>query len=457
MPFDGNVDFPEKLQPLFEPARYKVLHGGRGGAKSWGIARALLIEGVSKPGLRVLCVREFQTSMAESVHKLLSDQIIDLGLSDQYEVQKDYIFGPWTSDGTKRTQFAFYGIKNNIDKIKSFEGVDRVWAEEADKVSESSWKTLIPTIRKNDSEIWISFNPHLRKDYTYKHFVVSPRPDSIVIEVNYWDNPWFPPVLQKEMENCKEEDFDEYLHIWCGKCKQVLTGAVYAKEIQKVILEGRLGRVPYQCGYGVSTYWDLGLRDMTSIWFVQFVGFQTLVIDFYENRGEDMEHYIMMLQNRGYTYDMHWLPHDGTRRGIMTKKTPKSALEAKGYKGKVRVVPRAKPYLGISAGRTLFSRCYFDEAKITAPHLDGMSGWDRLGNYRYKIDDGEYANLPLHDDNSNAADAFRTLAMSTNEPRKKGSQRLYSGDEDAPGPRSFREKVMALRERLPGPQGWMSQ
>ena len=141
------TEFPEKLRFLFEPARYKVLYGGRGGAKSWGVARALLIQAAVAP-LRVLCAREFQSSIVESVHHLLQSQIGIIGLGDFYEVQSSVI------RGANGSEFIFAGLRNNVTKIKSFEGIDRVWIEEAQTVSRSSWETLIPTIRREDSEIW---------------------------------------------------------------------------------------------------------------------------------------------------------------------------------------------------------------------------------------------------------------------------------------------------------------
>lgn len=140
------AEFPVKLRFLFQPARYKILYGGRGGAKSWGVARALLIQAAATP-LRILCAREFQNSIVESVHHLLQAQIEATGLGSFYEIQNSVI------RGGNGSEFIFAGLRNNVTKIKSFEGVDRVWVEEAQTVSKSSWDTLIPTIRKDGSEI----------------------------------------------------------------------------------------------------------------------------------------------------------------------------------------------------------------------------------------------------------------------------------------------------------------
>ena len=140
--------------------------------------------------MRILCAREFMTSMRDSVHKLLSDQIESMGLIGFYEITQA------TIRGKNGTEFSFVGLKNNVANVKSYEGVDICWVEEAQTVSRLSWNVLIPTIRKEKSEIWISFNPELETDETYQRFVVKPPRDSVLIKINWSDNPWFPDTLQ---------------------------------------------------------------------------------------------------------------------------------------------------------------------------------------------------------------------------------------------------------------------
>jgi len=219
-----DVEIPKKLKFLFEPHRYKVAHGGRGGTKSWNFARALLVIGVTRP-IRVLCTRELQTSIQESVHKVLSSQIELLGFDSFYKIQKT------TIEGINGTEFIFAGVRNNVTKIKSMEGIDICWVEEAEKVSDDSWKVLIPTIREAGSEIWVSFNPHEATDPTYKRFVLHPPPDAKVVEIGWQDNPWFPEELEKErqyslslIEEAKDEHERQqaqmdYDHIWEGKVR----------------------------------------------------------------------------------------------------------------------------------------------------------------------------------------------------------------------------------------------
>lgn len=216
------AEFPHKLRFLFRPARYKVAHGGRGGAKSWGFARALLIQAAQRK-LRVLCARELQISIQDSVHKLLGEQIDALGLGAFYEVQQA------TIRGHNGSEFIFSGLRSNATKIKSMEGVDICWVEEAQTVSAESWDILTPTIRKSGSEIWVSFNPDLDEDPTYQRFVVSPPPGAVVVEIGWQDNPWFPEVLRAEKDHLYSVDPEAAAHVWGGQTRrnsaaQVLRG-----------------------------------------------------------------------------------------------------------------------------------------------------------------------------------------------------------------------------------------
>lgn len=399
------IEFPEKMQFLFDPMRYKVLHGGRGGAKSWGVARALLILGAQKQ-TRVLCAREFQKSIGDSVHKLLSDQIAAMGLTHFYEVQQNVI------RGRNGTEFTFHGLKHNIANIKSVEGTDICWVEEAQTVSKSSWETLIPTIRKENSEIWITFNPSLEDDETYKRFVKSPPKNSIVSAINWSDNPWFPKVLADEKDDLKAKDFDAYLTVWEGKCRVTLDGAIFANEVRKATTDNRFTRVPYDAGKPVNTYWDLGRADKTAIWFAQQIGFEYRIIDYYENQGHALGHYLQELQKRGYVYGEMWLPHDAQNELLASERTIAQQVQAAGYR--TQITPKTSIADGIEAARTFFSSCYFDEDKCS----DGIQC---LRNYRYEVDENtkQYSNRPLHDWASHGADAFRYMAVSMKVPPKK--------------------------------------
>ncbi|KKK63324.1 hypothetical protein LCGC14_2995430, partial [marine sediment metagenome] len=207
---------------LFQPARYKVAYGGRGSAKSWSFARALIIKSLERP-LRILCGRELQNSIKDSVHRLLSDQIELMGLSDAFEILTTEI------RGINGSLFLFEGLKHNITRIRSMEGIDIAWLEEAEKVSERSWEVLIPTIRQEGSEIWASFNPDDEHDPTYQRFIVNPPPDALVKKVGWRDNPWFPESLRLEKDYLYRVDPDAAAHVWGGDFRtmsdaQVLSG-----------------------------------------------------------------------------------------------------------------------------------------------------------------------------------------------------------------------------------------
>ena len=324
-------ELPAKLIPLRNPKRYKVLYGGRGGSKSWGIARQLLLDGYDKP-LRILCAREFQSSIRESVHRLLADQIYSMGLDGFYEIQNAVI------RGKNGTEFGFEGLKHNVTKIKSYEGADRVWVEEAQAVSRASWNILIPTIRKPHSEIWMSFNPELDTDETYQRFVVNPPEDSIVIKLNYSDNPWFPQVLRDEMEDMKRKDFATYLNIWEGECRPALEGAVYANELRLATEQKRISNVPYTAESGVKAFLDIGWADNTSIWFAQKLGMEYRLIDYYENSQYPIEHYLRTMQSRGYIYDTVYLPHDARAKSLQTGRSIEEIVRNTGFNVNVWII-----------------------------------------------------------------------------------------------------------------------
>ena len=401
----ARAEFPVKLEGLFKKSRYKVAYGGRGGAKSWGIARALLILGAKSP-MRILCAREFMTSMRDSVHKLLCDQIEALNLFGFYEITQASI------KGKNGTEFAFAGLKNNISNIKSFEGVDIAWVEEAQTVSRLSWNVLIPTIRKESSEIWVSFNPELETDETYQRFVAIPPADCITMKVNWSDNPWFPETLKLEKDALKVRDEEAYNQVWEGLCRQTVDGAIFAKEMQQAEKEGRICRVPYDATKPVHAVFDLGWSDSTAIWFLQFVGMETRLIRYIEDSQKTISFYLATMQTFGYVYDTIWLPHDAENKTLAAAgRTIDDIVRAAGFK--TRIMPRVPVLDSINAARTIFPTCYFDREHTA----DGLAC---LRHYRYEVDPdtGQFSRNPLHDYYSHGADAFRYIALMIKEPVK---------------------------------------
>jgi phage terminase large subunit len=404
---NGIADFPEKLSCLFEPdySRYRVLFGGRGGAKSWGIARALLIKAARQP-LRILCAREFQTSIKDSVHKLLSDQIFAMGMQGLFEITQNSI------RGKNGSEFAFIGLKNNIANVKSYEGVDIAWVEEANTTSKLSWSTLIPTIRKENSEIWVSFNPELETDETYQRFVVSPPEGSIVQKINWSDNPWFPETLRIEKDNLFVRDREAYNTVWEGMCRQTVDGAIFAKEMQQAEFEGRITRVPYDPVKPVLAVFDIGWADATAVWFVQFVGMETRLIRYYETTQTTISQILAKMQTFGYVYDTLYLPHDAQNKTLAANgRSIEEIVRAAGYN--VRIIDRTPIVDSINAARTIFPKCYFDRENT-------HEGLQCLRHYRYDVnpDTGNFSQKPLHDNYSHGADAFRYIGLMINEPKQ---------------------------------------
>lgn len=405
-----NVEWPEILLLLMEHLgpgedktkcrRYYVSYGGRASAKSWTFARALLVQGLYDP-LRILCAREIMRTVADSVHRLLKDQIAALGLGDWYTVTDTSIVG------VNGTEFLFAGLRTlDANKIKSLEGIDIVWVEEAQAVSKKSWETLIPTIRAEGSEIWASFNPELDSDDTYQRFVVHQPDNAWVQRVTYRDNPWFPDVLEQERLSLKKRDPIEYEHVWEGKPRTVVVGAIYANEIIKMIEDRRVRPVPYDPKLKVHTIWDLGWNDQTSIIFAQRLVSEVRIIDYEEESFLRYDEWAKRLDKKPYLYGDHWLPHDGgneTQGGAgLSAQAQLTPLLGK----KPKIIARASSVENpIKLARMMFPRVYVDEVKCERLMTC-------LKRFRRGVPEstGE-PGAPIKDEYRHGADAFGGLAM----------------------------------------------
>jgi len=408
-PMVQTIQLPAKLQFLFEPARYKVTWGGRGGGKSWGIARALILL-VGQAKKRVLCTREYQNSIQESVHRLLTDQIEIMGLTSKFTITANSI------TGANGSEFIFAGLKTDPQKIKSTEGVDIVWVEEAQKVSNNSWEILIPTIRQAGSEIWVSMNPDEEFDPTYVRFITNRPPNAQVVKLGWQDNPWFPSELEVERQYLLKSDPESYANVWEGDCRRHSEGAYYGKQFVQAYQEGRITRVPPDPALRTLTFWDLGIHDYTAIWFAQFARQEIHLIDYYEMSGEGLPHYARVLDTRAkeldILYDEHWAPHDIEARELGAGRSRSETAKSLGIDFKVVKISQAKTpgkmYVaeGIDAVRGLFHRMWFDEVRCAL-------GIKRLKGYRKEWLDKHqcWSDSPVHDANSHGADALRNMAM----------------------------------------------
>lgn len=393
-----NLRLPVKLAGLYQPRRYKVMHGGRGGGKSHGVAEVLLDMAARSP-LRILCAREIQKSMRDSVHRLLKDKVVKLGLQGFYEVLDNEI------RGANGSLFLFSGLQSHtVDSIKSFEGVDIVWVEEAHGVSKKSWDVLIPTIRKEGSEIWLTLNPDMDTDETYTRFIARRSPDTWVCEINWRDNPWLPSVLDQERKKAKMMDPDSYDHIWEGKPRRVAEGAIYRHEIEAIYSEGRVCPVPYDPGLPVHTIWDLGWNDAMTIGMVQRGPQDVRIIDYIEDSHRTLDWYVAQLEKRPYRWGTDFLPHDGKTRNFQTGKSTQQQLQAMGRRD-VQVLSAMNVEEGIKLARMLFPRCFFDESK-TARLLECLRRYRRA--MHTKTDEPM---APLHDEFSHGADMYRYIGQ----------------------------------------------
>lgn len=392
------IQIPDVFQGMFEPWRFRVYYGGRGGGKSESVCRALLVIGMQKT-IRVLCCREFQASIADSVHKLLSDIIRTHNLDAFYTVTQT------TIRGANGTEFIFKGLKHNANEIKSMAGVDYCFVEEAEKVSNNSWELLIPTIRKEGSSITIVFNPKNISDPTYQRFVATKYDDSLVKKVSWEDNPFFPDVLHKERLRLLEIDPEAYEHVWLGNFDTRRSGAVYAKQLAKARDEGRITKVPYDPSCEVFTAWDLGFGDATSIWWLQFVGRELRWLEYYENSGEQLDHYAQVVKSKPYNYKMHghYLPHDGGHGNIRGDSVSKQ-LTLLGLTNTV-LTRETDINPGLELVRQTIAYSVFDHEKCK----DGIHALENYG-YEWDEDRGIFKAKPRHDWTSHAADSARAAA-----------------------------------------------
>jgi phage terminase large subunit len=397
----AHLQLPQKLEPLRFPKRYKVIYGGRDGAKSWSIAQILLLLGTERP-LRILCAREVQRSIKDSVHKLLCDQINRLELG--------YFYNPLQTEirGLNGTEFLFTGLSDQtVESMKSFEGVDICWLEEARPLTKRSLTILIPTIRKAGSEIWMSFNPELDTDEVYVRFVENTPPDCLLIKINWNENPWYSRALDSERERMRLEDPEGYAHVWDGMCKAAVDGAIYFNELAAATKASRIRNVPYDPMLKVHTVWDLGYNDKVAIVFVQKVASEIRVIRYLEDNLKDLPWYVSELKKLEYNWGRDYLPHDGYAARLESGgKSTYHILKALGRpvvpKG---LMPNVDVEEGIKQARLVFPRVYFDKE-----HARGLV--DHLKRYKRSIPSttGE-PGAPVHDASSHGSDAFRYMAL----------------------------------------------
>ena len=264
------IKFPTWMQEFFRPHRYKVLYGGRGSGKSYAVADYLLLAAAQRP-MRILCAREYQNSLSESVIHLLAERAKALYLDRFFIVQRDSI------RGKNYSQFIFRGVRNNIASIKSLAKIDCVWVEEAQTLSKVSWDILIPTIREPGSEFLVTFNPVNNDDPTYKMFVTDPPKDAYVRKVNWRDNPHWPDILEMERVSLLEKDPELYQHVYEGECLTISDAQIFKHKYE--VREVRFTQLIANKADGPYVGLDFGFSVDPTAWVSCWILNNTLYID----------------------------------------------------------------------------------------------------------------------------------------------------------------------------------
>lgn len=405
---------PKAFKALFDPQyRDYAYYGGRGGAKSHSVAASLVIQAAQQP-LRIVCAREIQDSIKDSVKQLIEDKIEALGLGAHFER-----LGSETR-AKNGGGFLYKGMWRNPDAIKSLEGADIFWGEEANRFSARSIKLVRPTMRKPGSRMIWTWNPEFDHDPIDKLFRgdAGPPPNSLVQEVSWRDNPWFEGTpLQAEMEHDRKVDAATAAHVWDGAYVQAVEGAYYAAQLAEVRQDGRITTLAKDPILRVRAFWDLGRRDATAIWIAQFVDKEIRVLDYIEGRGQELAYYIGELQSRGWGKALMELPHDGVHVTLIAKGSAQEQLEAAGFE--VNITPNqgaGAAMLRVKAARRLFPQIWFNDT----PHI--QPGIKALSAYHEKRDEKRNVGLgPLHDWASDPADAFGLMCVVYEAPTEKSA------------------------------------
>jgi phage terminase large subunit len=397
------------FEPLLGPARYKGAWGGRGSGKSHFFAGLMAEYALVNRGFRGVCGREVQRSLKESSKRLIEDKLVQFGLgeADGFKVFREVIQTP--GDGV----IMFQGLQDHTaESIKSLEGVDVFWGEEAQSFSPRSMQLLRPTIRKDGSELWFGWNPRRKTDPVDEMFRGDALPTgAVVVEANWSDNPWFPSALEAERLDCLRATPDQYDHIWQGGYATVLSGAYYAQALALARQEGRIGAVARDPLMQVRAFWDIGYADATAIWVAQFIGREIRVLDYYEAVGQPLAAHLEWLRSRGYGEALCVLPHDGAHGNVVTATRFEDHIKAAGFA--VQTIPnqgRGAAMKRVEAARRLFPRVWFDRK--------AEAGVSALGWYHEKRDEARGLGLgPDHDWSSHGADAFGLMCVAYEEPR----------------------------------------
>ena len=404
--------------------RYKGAYGGRGGAKSHFFAEMCIDECIERQA-RIVCIREIQNSIKDSVKQLLEDKIALKDVGHLFQVLDQEIRGP------NNSIIIFKGMQSyNAENIKSLEAYDIAWVEEAQTLSEYSLRLLRPTIRNIGSELWFSWNPRYKTDCVDRFFRHTPPKEAISVLVNWRDNPWFPEVLKKEKAHDFLLDDDNAAHVWEGGYFAGM-GTILAKWINKADNEGRLNTCTYDPnGSPVYLSSDIGFRDTAAWWFWQTKLGGFTIFDYDQAVGLDADDWIPRLQERlelngikNSKLGVIYLPQDAKAKTFQSKRSAvERFLEAFGPR-KIDITPPIRVKDRINAARVIVRHCEFN--KIACEEgLDGLRAW----SFEYNEETGILSKEPKHDWASHPGDAFsygaQVLSEKLPEPKEPEPDRM---------------------------------
>jgi len=414
------IELPPKLIPVFSgEADIRGAKGGRGSGKTRSFAKMTAVRGYmwSKAGREgiLLCGRQFMNSLDDSSLEEIKAAIkSEPWLEDHYEIGEKYVR---TKDG--RVDYKFTGLDRNIDSVKSKSRILLCWVDEAEPVTEEAWQKLIPTLREEDSELWVTWNPERKNSDTAKRFggkITDPR--TKIVEMNWRDNPWFPAILDRVRQKDQADRPDQYDHVWEGDFVTVVEGAYYAKALTEAKAKGRIGRVSADPLMTVRAFWDIGgtgaKADACSIWIAQFIGKEIRVLDYYEAQGQPLATHVQWLRSNGWGKALCVLPHDGATNDKVYDVSYESALNDAQFE--TEVIPnqgKGAAKMRIESGRRLFPAIWFNEDTTE-------EGRTALGWYHEKRSQDE-RNIglgPEHDWSSHGADAFGLMCVAYEAPTK---------------------------------------
>lgn len=419
----ARIELPPKLIPVFTgEADVRGAFGGRGSAKTRSFAkmsavRAYMWAQAGRKGI-ILCGRQFMNSLDDSSLEEVKAAIeSEPWLAEYFDIGEKYVR---TKDGN--VAYKFTGLDRSIDSIKSKARILLCWVDEGEPVTEEAWIKLIPTLREEDSELWVTWNPESKRSATHKRFRESRDSRMKIVEMNWRDNPWFPKILERKRAKDQKERPDSYEHIWEGGFVVAHEGAYYAPHLAQAKTEGRIGNVARDPLMTLRAIWDIGgtgaKADACAIWIAQFVGKEIRWLDYYEAVGQPLSTHVSWLREKGYGKALCILPHDGSTNDKVYDVSYESALKDAGFE--VVVVPnqgKGAAKMRIEAARRLFPSMWFNEKTTEA-------GRDALGWYHEKkSDDDRNIGLgPNHDWSSHGADAFGLGCVAYEEPAMKKTQ-----------------------------------